>query len=350
MLLANLGAEVVRLRRPGETRPVPALSAAPSVAGRPSVTVDLKSQRDRQFVLDLVSSADAVMEGMRPGVMERLGLGPDVLLARNHALVYARLTGYGQTGPLANTPGHDINYLAMSGVLSAIGRAGQRPLFPVNLLGDYAGGGCLAALGIVAGVLEARGSGVGQVVDAAMVDGVAQLATTIFGFVSSQSWGPAGTNPLDSGAHFYEVYETADGRYVAVGAIEPQFYTALLELLGIVPESAPQWDRDRWPELRERFACAFRSRTRDEWARLAESANACVTPVLTLTEAPDHPLHSARATFSRRGDLLLPRSAPRFSRTDGGAEGTAAEAGQVLKSWGIPPEQIEALRTSGALK
>jgi alpha-methylacyl-CoA racemase len=348
MLLANMGADVIRLRRPGERSPVDIAGSGTDQLGRPAVTVDLKSDVGRELALELAASADAIIEGFRPGVMERLGLGPDELIARNPRLVYGRITGYGQYGPLAAVPGHDINYLAISGVLGAIARHDERPLFPINLLGDYGAGGMLVAFGILSAVIETQRSGHGQVVDASMVDGAAQLATIIFGFASAGSWGEPGTNVLDSGAHFYEVYETADGGHMAVGAIEPQFYAVLLRLLDIDPADAPQWDREQWPLLKKRLSDAFRSRTRDEWAAVFEHENACVTPVLTLGEAVEHPHNAARTTFSERGGRLLPASAPRFSRTPARDDRSVADPGDALASWGLPQERLTELRAAGA--
>ena len=245
-----------------------------------------------------------------------------------------RMTGYGQHGPLAQVPGHDINYIAIAGALGMMARRGERPLFPLNLLGDYGGGGMLLALGIVCAVLEARSSGQGQVVDAAMIDGVAQLATLFFSFHAAGAWDEPGTNILDSGAPFYDVYETADGRYMAVGAIEPQFYAALLSILGIAPEEAPQHDRDRWPELSRRFAEVFRTRTRADWTAVFEQADACTTPVLSLDEAIAHPHNASRGVFIDRDGVALPASAPRFSRAEAELD-TVPDAAEVLRAWGV---------------
>lgn len=333
MILANLGATVIRLQRPGEQDPLPIPGAGAERAGRPALALNLKDPRDRDLALALTESADALIEGFRPGVMERFGLGPEELHERNPQLVYGRITGYGQHGPLAQVPGHDINYVAVSGVLSAIARRGERPLFPLNLLGDYGGGAMVLVVGVVSALLEAQRTGKGKVVDAAMVDGVAQLATAIFSFAQAGAWGEAGTNVLDSGAHFYEVYETADGGHIAVGAIEPQFYVELLRILDIDPVDAPQWEPDRWPELKQRFAEAFRTRTRAEWAELVEKADACATPVLSLSEAAEHPHNVARATFAKRDDgNVLPAVAPRIGSTGTHRTQTAADA---LKRWGM---------------
>jgi alpha-methylacyl-CoA racemase len=284
MMLADLGAELIRIDRLG-ARDGPLASGAWNTMhrGRSSAAIDLKHPDGRALVLALCEAADALIEGFRPGVMERLGLGPDAVLDRNERLVYGRMTGYGQDGPLASVAGHDINYLAIAGVLGAMRRRGERPMFPLNLVADFGGGGMLLALGIVCGILEARTSGRGQVVDAAMVDGTAVLSTLFHAFRAAGMWNEEpGTNLLDSGAHFYEVYETADGGHVAVGALEPQFYAELLRLLELEPADFPQWDRSRWPQFKQRFADVFAARTREEWARRLEAAEACATPVLAL--------------------------------------------------------------------
>lgn len=347
-LLSAMGADVIRLHR-GIDPVSMAMGGVPSdCRGRPAVALDLKSERGRGLALQLATNADALLEGFRPGVMERLGLGPEIALARNPRLVYARVTGYGQNGPLAGTPGHDINYLAIAGVLSAIGQRGQPPTFPLNLLGDYGGGGMLVAFGIACALLEAARSGRGQVVDAAMIDGVAQLASLLFGFVGAGSWGERGTNVLDGGAHFYAVYETSDGGHIAVGAAEPQFYADLLRVLEIPPDEAPQWDRQRWPELRERFAAVFAARTRAQWTERCEGTDACVTPVLSLTEAPTHPHNVARAAFFQDGGVPLPAPAPRFGRTSARANGVAPDVDEVLLNWGISSRDVDALRDAGA--
>jgi alpha-methylacyl-CoA racemase len=350
MVLANLGADVIRLRRPEEQAPLDLAAVAVDHLGRPALAVDLKTPEGRDLAVRLAARAEAVIEGFRPAVMERLGLGPDVLLAANPALVYARITGYGQDGPKAQEPGHDINYLAVSGALAASARAGERPLFPLNLLADYGGGGMLVALGVLAGVLEARSSGRGQVVDAAMVDGVAQLATVFFGFAADGAWGPPGTNALDSGAPFYEVYRTRDDRFVAVGALEPQFYADLLTVLDIGPESAPQWDTSRWPELKSLFADTIRMRTRDDWVRRAHGHQACLSPVLDFGEvaALSAADPAARPGFGALGGRHLPRAAPRFSRTPTSTEPSVPDPAAALRSWGFSEAEVETLRTAGA--
>jgi alpha-methylacyl-CoA racemase len=348
-VLAELGADVIRLRRPGDTGPVDMGGTEADKRSRAGVAVDLKDPDGRALATRLAESADALLEGFRPGVMERLGLGPEVLLARNPRLVYARITGYGQDGPLSQVAGHDINYLAMSGALGAMGRPGERPVPPLNLVADYGGGGMLVALGIVSAVMDAQRSGRGQVVDAAMVDGVAQLASLFFSFVGASAWGPRGTNILDSGAHFYEVYETSDGGFMAVGAIEPQFYAELLRILDVAPHEAPQFPKQHWPALKARFAEIFATKTRAEWTALFETANACTTPVLSLGETPSHPHHVARGTFAPRGGIDLPVSAPRFSAYPETRAAYLPEASQVLESWGLSDDEIQNLRDAGAI-
>jgi alpha-methylacyl-CoA racemase len=354
MMLADMGADVVRLERASGGSSVGGGAWNLTNRGRPSVAVDLKHEQGRELVLRLAESADALIEGFRPGVMERLGLGPDELLGRNPKLVYGRMTGYGQDGPMSSVAGHDINYISVAGVLGAISRQGDRPLFPLNLVGDYGGGGMMLAFGVVCGVLEARSSGQGQVVDAAMVEGASVLATLMHGMRAGGMWSDeAGTNLLDSGAHFYEVYETSDGGHIAVGAIEPQFYAKLLELLEIDPDEMPQFARDRWPEFKERLAALFRTRTRDEWARRLEPEEACSTAVLNLGEAPSHPHNVARGAFVEVGGVPQPAPAPRFSRTAPEISRPASEPGadtdEALAAWGIPDAEIASLRDSGAV-
>lgn len=344
-VLANLGATIVRLHRAGERSPVDMAGSGSDHRGRPGLAVDLKNPEDIGFVLRLLDRADGLMEGFRPGVMERLGLGPDVVRARNPRLVYARMTGYGQFGPLSRVPGHDINYAAISGVLSAIGRAGEPPAAPINLLGDYGGGGMLLAVGMLAGLLNAERTGQGDVVDVAMTDGVAQLASIIFGFAHAGSWGPRGTNVLDGGAPFYDVYETLDGEYVAVGAIEPQFFAALVAGLGLDPTEFNQWDRDRWPEYRKRFGEVFRTRTRDEWAAALEHTDACTTPVLNLVEAANHPHNAVRGTFTSSPFGMMPAPAPRFD--DAGAATTPSLAA-ALQAFGVADDPLVMNRVADA--
>src|SRR4051812_26816544 len=280
MLLADMGADVLRVDRKGSGGLIFPAQFDPTRRGRAAVSVDLKQPDGVELVLRLAEQADALIEGFRPGVVERLGLGPDAVRARNPRLVYGRMTGYGQDGPMASVAGHDINYISVAGALGAMARRGERPLAPLNLVGDYGGGGMLLAFGVVCGLLEARRSGQGQVVDAAMVEGSALLTALFHGLSAAGGWNAEpGTNLLDSGAHFYEVYRTADGGHVAVGAIEPQFYARLLELLELSPDDFPQFDMERWPQFKDRFAEVFATRTRDEWAARLEGEEACATAV-----------------------------------------------------------------------
>jgi alpha-methylacyl-CoA racemase len=350
MLLADLGAEVLAVDRPGTGRDGwPALFAR----GRRRVTVDLKHPDGPGVVLDLAAGADALVEGFRPGVAERLGIGPEACLARNPRLVYGRVTGWGQQGPLAGSAGHDIDYIALAGALHPIGPAGGPPLPPLNLLGDFGGGGMLLALGVVAALLEATRSGQGQVVDAAMVDGAALLTTQLHELLAAGLWTDRrGANLLDGAAPFYAVYETADGRHLAVGALEPRFYAELLARVGLPPDDLPpQLDRGGWPLLRDRLAAVFRTRTRDDWCRLLEGTDACVAPVLSLLEAPTHPHNRARATFVEVAGHPQPAPAPRFTRTPCPTPTPPAPAdpAETLTAWGLPPARVAHLRTSGAL-
>jgi alpha-methylacyl-CoA racemase len=356
MLLADMGAEVVRVDRPAGGdgfRWPPVLGR-----GRRSVVVDLKHERGAEVVLRLVERADALIEGFRPGVAERLGIGPDACLARNPRLVYGRMTGWGQEGPWRHAAGHDIDYIALAGALHLIGPAGQAPVPPVNLLGDFGGGGLLLAFGIVCGLLEARRSGRGQVVDAAIVDGAALLTTMIRELATMGQWpGGRGANLLDGGAPFYGVYETADGEHLAVGALEPQFYAELLRRLGLdAGELPPQADRDGWPRVRERLAMLFRTRTRAEWCELLDGSDACVAPVLSLSEAPDHPHNRSRGTFLQVGEAVEAAPAPRFSRTPSGEPSPGPTPGQhtdevlTSASWAaFTADEVAALRAAGAI-
>jgi alpha-methylacyl-CoA racemase len=343
MMLADMGADVLLLDRPGDSdlgigreRRFDAL-----LRGRRSLVVDLKTPAGVAAALSVCDKADALIEGFRPGVMERLGLGPDVVLARNPRLVYGRMTGWGQSGPLAERAGHDIDYIAVAGVLHAIGRAGEAPLPPLNLVGDFGGGGMLLAFGIACGVIEARTSGRGQVVDAA-----ALLATMFSGFMASGSWGDArGTNILDSGAPWYDTYETRDGRHVAVGAIEAKFYAELLARLGLDASlAASQHDRRTWPALRATLAARFHEKTRDEWAAVFADADACVAPVLTFAESRAHPQVVARAGAIELGGFAQPAPAPRFARTPGAATRPPPERGsggaEALAEWGFNAAEI----------
>jgi alpha-methylacyl-CoA racemase len=352
MLLADLGAEVLRVDRPAAAR-----TGWPTVLarGRRSVAVDLKHPDGAGVVLDLVGAADALVEGFRPGVAERLGIGPDACLARNPRLVYGRVTGWGQEGPWRHAAGHDIDYIALAGALHPVGPAGGPPVPPLNLVGDFGGGGMLLALGVVAALLERGRSGAGQVVDAAMVDGAALLTTQFHELLAAGLWREQrGGNLLDGGAPFYGVYETADGRHLAVGALEPQFWAELLRRLGLDAGDLPdQLDRDGWPLLRQRLAALFRTRTLDEWCELLAGTDACVAPVLGLGEAPAHPHNRARGTFVDVGGVVQPAPAPRFSRTPCDPPTPAARPGehtdQALTDWGVPAEKVAHLRATGAI-
>jgi alpha-methylacyl-CoA racemase len=358
MMLADMGAEVLRVDRASAVVPPDRFEPPPDHAllrGRRSVAVDLKHPEGAAIVLRLVETADALIEGFRPGVAERLGIGPEPCLARNPRLVYGRMTGWGQEGPYASQPGHDINYIALTGVLHAIGRAGDGPTPPLNVVGDFGGGGMLLAFGIVCALLEARTSGAGQVVDAAMVDGAALLGTMLHGMRRAGTWSnERGTNLLDGGAPFYDVYETADGGWISIGSIEPQFYAALLEALGLRKADLPaQHDRARWPEMKARFAEIFRSRTRAEWeARLAQ-AGICFAPVLDPDEALEHPHMVARSTFVDVGGVRQPAPAPRFSRTPGAVASPPPMPGEhtddALRDWGLAEGEIARLREAGAI-
>ncbi|MQY09568.1 CaiB/BaiF CoA transferase family protein [Actinomadura macrotermitis] len=324
MLLADLGADVIRVDRASAVRGAGATGGTDFTnRGKRSIAIDLKSEAGREVVLRLVEKADVLLEGFRPGVTERLGIGPDDCLARNPGIVYGRMTGWGQQGPLAQSAGHDVGYIAITGALHAIGRAGGPPQIPMNLLGDFAGGSMYLVVGVLAALLESRAGGRGQVVDAAIVDGTAHLSTFIHAFLAGGLWqDERGVNMLDSGAPWYDVYETADGRHMAVGAIEPQFYAEFLRRIGLDGEELPsQHDRARWPELHERFAAAFKARTRDEWTEVFLPSDACVAPVLSLKEAAEHPFNTARDVFVERGGHRQPAPAPRFSRTPGETDG-----------------------------
>jgi alpha-methylacyl-CoA racemase len=359
MLLADLGAEIIRVDRVADAAPVgPSESHVHELVnrGRRSIKVDLKHPDGPEVVLDLVEKADVLLEGFRPGVTERLGIGPDVCLARNPGLVYCRMTGYGQDGPDAMTVGHDLNYLAANGVLSMIGRQGQPPTPPLNLVGDLGGGGLIAAFGILAALLERAESGEGQVVDAAMVDGSALLATSFFGWSQSGEWSPErGTNMIDSGAPYYDAYETADGRWLSIASVEPRFYAAMLELLELDPADLPsQDDRARWPQTKQRIARAVARRTRDEWMALAAEVDACVAPVLGPDEVEKDPHLAARETFVRLDGVLQPAPAPRFSRTPGQLTRRPPVPGEhtleALADWGCDQVRVQRWLDSGAVR
>ena len=358
MLLADMGADVIRVDRAQnvmggdpESPPADVLNR-----GRRSVGIDLKSPEGVETLLALVERADVLMEGFRPGVTERLGIGPDDCFARNPELVYGRMTGWGQDGPYAQAAGHDINYISLAGALEPIGRRGEAPVPPLNLVGDFGGGGMFLAFGIVCALLEARQSGKGQVVDAAMVDGSAILTTMFHAFRAMGIWtDERGTNLLDTGAHFYDVYETSDGKYVSIGSIEPQFYAELLRLSGLGEQDdlPHQMDREQWPAMKDRVAAIFRTKTRDEWCEIMEHTDVCFAPVLSLAEAPEHPHNVARGTFVEKHGVVQPTPAPRFSRTTAEIQRPPAHAGQhtdeVLADLGFEADRIAKLRESGAI-
>ena len=356
MLLADMGADVIRVDRAGAVRPG---ASGPSWdllnRGRRSIGVDLKSADGAEAVLRLVEQADVLIEGFRPGVTERLGLGPDACLARNPKLVYGHMTGWGQDGPYSQAAGHDINYIALAGALHPIGRAGQAPVPPLNLVGDFGGGAMFLVVGLLAALIEARHSGQGQVVDAAMVDGAAVLMTMFHGLRATGLWAEErGTNMLDTGAHFYDTYECADGRYVSIGSIEPQFYAELRRLAGLDDAAFDaQMDASAWPELKARVAEVFKTKTRDEWCALMEHTDVCFAPVLSLSEAPTHPHNVARGTFVEVAGVVQPAPAPRFSRTPGEVSRPPAYPGahtdEALADWGFAADEIAKLREAGAV-
>ena len=355
MLLADMGADVLLVDRAEDSR----LGFGRErwfdvmMRGRRSVTLDLKSPDGPAAAQALAAKADAVIEGFRPGVMERLGRGPDVLFAANPKLVYGRMTGWGQDGPMSGRAGHDIDYIALSGALHAIGRAGGPPVPPLNLVGDFGGGGMLLGFGIACALFEAQRSGRGQVVDAAMVEGASLLTTMVWGMQAAQRWSDVrGDNVLDSGAPWYDTYRTGDDRYVAIGAIEPKFYAELLDRLGLAAELLPpQHDRAGWPVLRARFAATFATKTRDEWVQVFEGSDACFAPVLTFAEAARHPHAVARHAHEPVGGIVQPAPAPRFSRTPGAVRGPPPERGaqgrDALADWGFAEAEIERLRALG---
>jgi alpha-methylacyl-CoA racemase len=355
MILADLGAEVLRVDRAERCGPRAPQPTDPLGRGRRSIGLNLKDPAAVDVLLQLTENADVLVEGFRPGVAERLGFGPQACAERNPGLIFARMTGWGQDGPLAATAGHDIDYIAISGALSTVGRPGQSPVPPVNLLGDFGGGGMLLAAGILAALVERASSGLGQVVDAAMVDGSALLTSFIYGMRASGSWqDQRGSNLLDGGAPFYDTYATADGGYVAVGALEPQFYAALLHGLGLTDAGLPdQHDRTGWPVLRKRFAEVFARRTSADWEQVFAGTDACVSPVLNLAEAPAHPHAVARNAFVTVGGVTQPAPAPRFGRT-AAAEPAApprpgADTDAILAGLGLSPAEVADLRARGVV-
>jgi alpha-methylacyl-CoA racemase len=350
MVLADLGAQVVRIDRPsGGLQVGDAEAPDPTLRGRRRVAADLKDPAGRETVLRLVEHADVLLEGYRPGVTERLGVGPADCHARNPRLVYARMTGWGQDGPMAQRAGHDINYISLTGALHAIGRAGERPVPPLNLVGDFGGGSMLLVVGVLAALWEAERSGQGQVVDAAMVDGASLLVQMVWGLLGQGVWrDERGVNLLDGHTPFYDTYTCADGRYVAVGALEPQFYAAFLDGLGLDQAELPaQYDQDGWPVLRARFTEVLATRTRDEWAKLFDGTDACVTPVLSFAEAASHPHLDARSTIVAPDGVAQAAPAPRFSRTPGrlpSLSGDTEDVAAVLADWGRSPRGQAAAR------
>ncbi|GAY09593.1 CaiB/BaiF CoA-transferase family protein [Pseudonocardia sp. N23] len=353
MMLADMGADVIRVDRVTRDHEVAASTELSEVIerGRRSIAVNLKDPRGVGIVLDLVAGADALMEGFRPGVAERLGVGPAPCLARNPALVYGRMTGWGQTGPLAPTVGHDVTYIARTGVLDSIGPAGGDPVLPLNLVGDFGGGGMLLAFGLVCGIVSARATGRGQVVDAAMVDGAALLMAP---YLARDEWGPRGTNMVDGGAHFYGVYATADDRHVAVGALEPQFYAVFLDRIGLAGADLPdQMDQASWPALRDRIGVIFRARTRDEWCDVFAGAETCFAPVLNRAEAAADPHLVARATIVTREGLVQPAPAPRFDGTPATLPPPRPRPGEhgdaLLAELGIDADEMAVLRAAGVV-
>jgi alpha-methylacyl-CoA racemase len=353
MMLADMGAEVIRIERPGAADP----KLAEPISGRnkKSVVLDLKQDAGRDALMALIERADALIDPYRPGVCEKLGFGPDVCLAKNPKLVFARMTGWGQSGPLSQAAGHDLNYIAITGALHAIGRRGERPVVPLNLVGDFGGGGMLLVTGILAALLEAARSGAGQVVDVAMVDGTAQLMWMMQGFQQIGAWNAdeREANLLDGAAHFYDTYECADGKYVAIGAIEPQFYAELLARAQITdPQFQNQHDASQWPELKEKLAGVLKTKTRDEWDQLMAGSDACFAPVLTMVEAPDYAANSERSVYTQTEGLTHPSPAPRFGKTpsaiEHGTRSLGADTLSVLRGINMSETSIQALLDTGA--
>jgi alpha-methylacyl-CoA racemase len=355
MIMADLGADVLQVERAERAGPQAQPSRNPVHRSRRSIGINLKDPAGLDLLLRLIDDADVLVEGFRPGVAERLGFGPQECARRNPRLIYGRMTGWGQDGPLAPTAGHDIDYIAISGALAPIGRAGQSPVPPLNLLGDFGGGGMLLALGVLAALVERAQSGRGQVIDVAMVDGSALLTSFIHGMRATGNWkDERGVNTLDGGAPFYDTYATADGGYVAVGAIEPQFYAALLRGLGLADAELPgQHDQSGWPELRRQFAAAFARRSRDEWAEVFAGTDACVAPVLGLGEAPSHPHALARSAFTEVGGVTQPAPAPRFGRSvtqpPTAPPAPGADTDTVLAGLGLGTQEIAGLRAGGVV-
>lgn len=358
MLFGDLGADVIRIdRQQAADLGIDRGSNKWDLLNRSkrSVAANLKSSEGVETVLSLVEKADILIEGMRPGVTERLGLGPDECWARNPQLVYGRVTGWGQEGPIAHSAGHDMNYIALTGALHAIGRKDSGPVPPLNLVGDFGGGALYLAFGCLAAVIEAKESGKGQVVDAAMIDGASNLMTAIYGMKAAGRWQQKrGSNILDTGAHFYDVYETKDGKHVSIGSIEKKFYAELLEKTGIAPaEMSEQMNPEKWPEYRQKLADVLRTKTRDEWCEIMEGSDVCFAPVLDMDEAPNHAHNKARDTFVDIDGVVQPNAAPRFSRTPNGLPTVAPDPGQntdeALAEWGFSADEIKRLKASGAV-
>jgi alpha-methylacyl-CoA racemase len=351
MLFADMGAEVVRIDRKGAGGGRAGKFDIAS-RGKKSVALDLKNPEAIEAVLQILEKADALIEGFRPGVMERLGLGPDAVLKRNPKLVYGRMTGWGQTGTIAQAAGHDLNYISLTGAVGAMGRKGQPPAPPLNLVGDFGGGALYLAMGVCAALVEAGRSGRGQVIDTAMTDGAASLMSMFYGMRAAGGWSNStGENLLDGGAHFYDTYETRDGKYVSLGSIEPQFYALLREKAGLSdPEFDHQMDKAHWPSLKTKIAAVMKTKTRDEWDALMLGTDVCYAPVLTLDEAPHHPHNKSRATFVEVDGFMQPAPAPRFSRTKSEIQGPAPAIGEhtesALKAWGL---DVAGLKAKGAL-
>ena len=358
MSLADMGANVIRVERPSGGLFAAQQDSRLDVLnrGKRCIGINLKTPEGVDTVLKLIEEADGLLEGNRPGVMERLGLGPEVCLQRNPKLVYGRMTGWGQDGPLASEVGHDLNYVALTGALHAMGRAGEKPAIPLNLVGDFGGGGMMLAYGMVCALLESKTSGAGQVVDAAMVDGAATLMASSYAANQVGFWSDErGTNVLDSGAHFYEVYETADGKYVTIASVEPQFYAALMEALGEDAQGMEnQWDMGKWPAFKAKLETVFKQRTREQWDSFFDGLDICYAPVLSMAEVRHHPHHQARGTFLDDGEVWQPAPAPRFSRTQGEVQRPPAEIGahstEILTEFGFEQDAIDALLQSGAVK
>ena len=353
-LFADLGADVIRVDRLGSKGALESRFDV-TMRSRRSIGVNLKNPEGVEAVLRLVEQAEALTEGFRPGVTERLGLGPDVCLARNQKLVYGRMTGWGQSGPMSSAAGHDINYISLTGALDSIRRVGERPVPPLNLVGDFGGGALYLAVGVLAGILEARTSGKGQIVDAAMIDGASNLMSIMYGMLASGFWTTEpGTNLLDTGAPYYDAYETSDGKFISIGSIEPQFYAELIERMGLAGENLPkQNDRSQWPAMKERFAAVFRSKTRQEWCDIMEGTDVCFAPVLSISEAAQHPHNTERKTFVEVEGVVQPAPAPRFSRTAAEISRPPTSPGmdteEGLLAWGFSAREISRLREAGAV-